>query len=101
VVDGGGRLRGFLTREAMIVALKNQGPSTPVLSVMTEVPKVRSGERLAHVVRQMQSGSGQLVAVVDEGDRLLGYVSQENLGEMIMLEQVRPPGMAAPRRSAA
>jgi len=42
IVDSGGRLRGVLTRDAMIKALKERGPDTPVLEVMqTNIATVR------------------------------------------------------------
>ena len=41
VVDGGGRLRGVLTRNAMIHALRATGPDTPVMEAMTrDIPTV-------------------------------------------------------------
>ena len=43
IVDSGGRLRGVLTRDAMIKALKERGPDTPVLEGMqTNIPTVRA-----------------------------------------------------------
>ena len=46
VVDGGGRLRGMLSRNAMIAALKASGPQTPVIDAMTrDVPTVNPGSR--------------------------------------------------------
>ena len=35
IVDGGGKLRGFLTRNAMIAALSKSGAATPVIDAMT------------------------------------------------------------------
>ncbi len=55
IVDGGGRLRGILTREAMISAMRSRGPATPVLEVMTkDVPTIRSGQSLDLGLRQMR-----------------------------------------------
>jgi stage IV sporulation protein FB len=86
VVDGGGRLRGFLTRDAMIRSLKTTGPTTPVVDAMARDPAtVRSGQSLEIALKIMQEGGTPLVGVVDEGGRLLGYLSQENIGELMML----------------
>jgi stage IV sporulation protein FB len=86
VVDGGGQLRGFLTRDAMIRALKSTGPETPVINAMVADPvTVRLGQPLEIAVRFMQEGRSPLVGVVDEGNRLRGYISQENLAELMML----------------
>ena len=87
VVDGGGRLRGFLGRNAMIGALKASGPATPVIDVMTrDVPTVRSGQSLETAIRLMQEKQLPEVGVVDADDRLVGYVSRENLAEFMMIE---------------
>ena len=86
VVDGGGRLRGFVTRDAMIRALKSGGPMTPVIEVMlTSVPTIRSGQPLDVAVRRMRDEQSSFIGVVEGNDRLLGYVSQENLAELMML----------------
>jgi stage IV sporulation protein FB len=37
-------------------------------------------------VRLMQETSAPLIGIVDEDDRLVGYISQENLAEMMMLD---------------
>jgi len=87
VVDGAGRLRGFITREAMIGALKATGPQTPVIDVMTtDVPTARPGQSLGIAVRLMQEKQAPLIGVVDGDERLVGYISQENLAEMMMLD---------------
>ena len=87
VVDGAGKLRGFITREAMIGALKATGPGTPVIDVMTgDIPTLRRGQSLGLAVRLMQEKQAPLIGVIDEDDRLVGYVSQENLTEMMMLD---------------
>ncbi|WP_181704501.1 site-2 protease family protein [Chthonobacter rhizosphaerae] len=87
VVDGGGRLRGFLSRDAMIRALKATGPATPVLEAMTaDVPAVRPGDWLEVALRLMGEKEIPLAAVLDTEGRLVGYVSQENVAELMMLD---------------
>jgi stage IV sporulation protein FB len=53
-------------------------------------------------VRLMQETSAPLIGIVDEDDRLVGYISQENLAEMMMLDAAdwHQP-MARPARGAA
>ena len=86
VVDGGGRLRGMLTREAMIQALKARGPATPVIEIMaTEIPMIRAGQSLELAVRQMRDRQMPFVGVLGNDGELVGYVSQENLMELMML----------------
>jgi stage IV sporulation protein FB len=103
VVDGQGRLRGFLSRNAMIKALKATGPDTPVIEAMTgDIPIVRSGQSLELAVRLMQERQAAEVGVVDKDDRLIGYVSRENLAEFMMIDDAgaeRGSGPWAPRRT--
>lgn len=49
------------------------------------VPTVRMGEKLDGVIRQMRDGQTGFIGVVDQSDKLIGYVSQENLAELMML----------------
>ncbi len=96
VVDGGGHLRGFLSRNAMIAALKASGPETPVIEVMTrDVPSVRAGQPLETAIRLLQEKQAAEVAVTDENERLVGYVSRENLAEFMMVENAEPHDGAA------
>ncbi len=103
VVDGAGRLRGFLSRDAMIKAMKATGPATPVLDVMTrDVPTVRSGQSLELALRLMQEGSAAEIGVVGDDERLIGYVSRENLAEFMMVEDAEarePPDRGRKRAS--
>jgi len=99
VVDGGGKLRGFLGRDAMIRALKASGPQTPVLDVMRrDIPLVRIGQTLELAVRMMQEKNSPEIGVVDDAGRLVGYVSRENLAEFMMIEDAAAAPPAAPER---
>jgi len=101
VIDGGGRLRGFLSRDDMIRALKATGPGTPVLDVMTrDVPTVRAGQSLELAVRLMQETSAREVGVVGDDGRLVGYVSRENLAEFMMVDDAEAAA-SPPRGSRA
>ncbi len=87
IIDGGDKLRGMLTRERMIAALRDSGPKTPVLEAMEgDIPAVRSGTRLDRALRDMQTRKTGFVAIVDTEGRFKGYISQENLSELMMLE---------------
>ena len=93
VVDGAGRLRGVLTRDEMIKALKERGPETPVLEVMrADIPVVRGRGSLDEALRLMQEGRLPAVGVTDADGRLIGLVTPENVGEMMMVEAARPGG---------
>ena len=87
VVDGSGRMRGVVTRAAIVAVLKARGRGAPALEAMIEVPHVQEGTRLTQVVRRIIEGGAPIVGVTDLEGRLLGYVSQENLSELLMLGQ--------------
>ncbi len=87
VIDGGGHMRGLLTRNAMIGALAKSGADTPVLDVMiSEIPTVAPHERLDSALTLMQKSGAPAVGVVDGGGRLIGYITPENIGEMVMID---------------
>jgi Zn-dependent protease/CBS domain-containing protein len=105
VIDGVGKLRGFLTRNAMVHALSKSGSATPVIDAMAgDVPTVPSGARLAEALNRLQGRNAPAVGVVDADDRLLGYITPENIGELMMVENAglglvprRPTGPLLPQ----
>jgi CBS domain-containing protein len=102
VVDGGGRLRGVLTRDGMIRALKERGPETPVVEVMrADIPLIEHRRNLDEALRVMQERRLPAVGVTDGAGRLVGLVTPENIGEMMMVQAARPErGAGAPWRPA-
>jgi Zn-dependent protease/CBS domain-containing protein len=97
VVDGAGRLRGILTRSDMIRALQDTGPDGAVLDAMQrDVAVVPHRAPLEDALRSMQEAAGP-VGVTDGTGRLVGLLTQENLGEMLMLEAARQRRPALPR----
>jgi CBS domain-containing protein len=95
VIDGAGRLRGLLTRDAMIRALKERGPATPVLEVMeADIPIVPARAKLDTALRALTEKRPPAVGVVDAEGRLVGLLTVENLGEMLMVHSARPEGDA-------
>ncbi len=91
VVDGAGRMRGVVTRNGMIRALQVTGPDTPVLDMMQrDIPTVSASAPLEDAVRLMQDGGLPAVGVVDGDGRLVGLVTPENLGELMMVQALRP-----------
>jgi Zn-dependent protease/CBS domain-containing protein len=90
VVDGAGTLRGVLTRDALIAALGDKGGATPVIEVMTrDVPTVPENGCLDSVYQTMQQKRQRFIGVVDPNQRLVGYITSENLGELVMIESSR------------
>jgi stage IV sporulation protein FB len=91
VVDGGGRLRGVLTRDDMIKALRERGPDTPVLDVMrSDIPVVEDRRNLDEALRLMQERGLPAVGITNREGRLLGLITPENIGEMMMVQAARP-----------
>jgi Zn-dependent protease/CBS domain-containing protein len=96
VVDGAGMLRGVLTRDALIKALQRRGGTTPVLEIMErDIPTVPETACLDNVFQLLQRSAARVVGVVDPGGRLVGYITVENLSELIMIQSSRASGPAA------
>ena len=86
VIDGSGRLRGVLTRNAMIRALHQHGPNHPVLDVMdSDIPEVSIATRLDIALDRMQSVNAPAIGVNDADGSLAGYITAENIGELMMI----------------
>ena len=101
VVDGGGRLRGVVTRDSMIKALKERGPEAPVLEIMeSDIPTVSARARLEAAVKALTELGKPVVGVTDANGRLVGLLTAENLGEMMMIQAASPQRSADWRRPA-
>jgi Zn-dependent protease/CBS domain-containing protein len=91
VVDGAGQLRGVLTRDDMIRALRERGAETPVLEVMrSDIPVVRDRQLLEDALQLLQQKQLPAVGVTDGAGRLVGLITPENVGEMMMVLSARP-----------
>ena len=97
VVDGAGVMRGMLTRDALIRALQQSGGATPVLEIMDrDIPTVPENACLDNVFERVQRSAARLVGVVDPAGHLVGYITAENLSELIMIQSSRASGPSAP-----
>ncbi|MCF1505350.1 site-2 protease family protein [Afifella sp. H1R] len=106
VVDGSGRLRGILTRATLIEKLAAEGPDAPVLHVMTaDIPVIAARARLSDALKRLQAGMAPAVGVVEggislagrtEGGRFIGYITVDNIDELMMIRgatgPASPPG---------
>jgi len=91
VLDPYGRLEGLLTRNDMIVALKETGPNAPVVGAMrTDIPVIHRRQSLIEGFRLMQEKAVPAVAVVDSDGRLVGLLTHETIGEMMMVRAAMP-----------
>jgi len=94
VVDGAGKPVGLLGRNDLIRALKQLGPDARVAEAMSSnVPTVSYRNHLEDAFRILQEKSAAAVAVVDAGGRLVGLVTSETVGEMLMLHEALPKGV--------
>jgi CBS domain-containing protein len=90
ILDGGQRLRGVLTRKALIEALKERGGETPVLEIMmSDVPTVPANGCLEGIYPTLQRAPSGIVGVVDAQQKFVGYITLENLSEMVMIRSSR------------
>jgi stage IV sporulation protein FB len=94
VIDGAGRPVGVLGRNEMIRALKQRGPDARVADAMTApVPTIGHRACLDEAFRILQEKSAPAVGVIDGGGRLVGMVTAETVGEMLMVQDALPKGM--------
>jgi stage IV sporulation protein FB len=93
VVDADDKPVGLLGRGDLIRALKQFGPDARVADVMgTTVPTVGYRRCLEDALRLLQEKAAPAVAVVDAGGRLIGLVTSETVGEMMLLREAMPKG---------
>jgi Zn-dependent protease/CBS domain-containing protein len=93
VLDDYQRLIGVVGRAEIIRALRELGPSAPVSDVMVkDIPTIERSHRLEEAFRLLQEKSVPAVGVVDYAGRLIGLVTAETVGEMLMVRKALPEG---------
>jgi len=93
VVDGTGRPIGLLGRNDLIRAFKQRGPQSSVGDSMSDsFPTVNNRRCLDEAFRLLQEKSAPAVGVVDASGQLVGLVTSETIGQMMMLHQRQPAG---------
>jgi stage IV sporulation protein FB len=93
VIDGDHRLVGLVGRAEIIRALRELGPTAPVADAMAkDVPTIEKRCRLDDAFRILQQKSAPAVGVVDMAGRLIGLVTSETIGQMLMVQQALPAG---------
>jgi stage IV sporulation protein FB len=93
VLDESGNVVGLLTRNDMIHALRLHGPQVPVVAVMRrDVPSVALGSSFDQAFRTMSETQTPAVLVRDWNGRLVGVITPENVGEMMMVHEAIDDG---------
>lgn len=93
VVDEGGRLVGILGRNEIIRALKEAGPHARVAEAMrSDVPVLDRRHTLDEAFRTLQEKSAPAVGITDLDGRLIGLITSETIGEMLMVSAAMPRG---------
>jgi Zn-dependent protease/CBS domain-containing protein len=89
VIDGAGRLRGFLTRDGIIKALRQSGPDTPVSEAMQDnIPSIPARHHVEEAVQHLEQGA-PAVAVTGAAGQIVGFITWENLIEQQMISTAR------------
>lgn len=90
VLDGASRLRGIVTRKAIIDALKTEDGGTNVLEIMdADVPTVPQTAYLENAFQLIRRSPTRFVAVTDPSGKLVGYLTPENISELLMISASR------------
>lgn len=86
LIDGAGRLRGVVTHKAIIEALRNGEGGKPALEIMqADVPTVPSTSDLSVAADLLHRSPTRFVGVTDAAGRIVGYITPENLSELVMI----------------
>ncbi len=91
VVDAFSKPVGLLTRDGLIVALRESGPDASVTdALLTAAPSVRLRDKLDFGIREMNRLGAPAISVVDGEGALVGLLTMQNVGEMLMIRAARP-----------
>lgn len=92
VLDGLGHPLGLLTREGLIAALgRREGPAPAVADAMLpEIPRVSASAPLSEGMDLLMRSGAPALFALDAQQRLVGLLTRENIGEMVMVREMRP-----------
>ncbi|NOD91276.1 CBS domain-containing protein [Ruegeria sp. HKCCD4884] len=87
ILDTDHTLLGFVTRNRLFTALASDLPrSTAALSVMdADIPSVSLTTGLEGVLAHLHKGA-PAIAVVTQDGRMVGYITRENIGELMVIQ---------------
>jgi stage IV sporulation protein FB len=97
IVDETGTVIGVLTRDDLIVALRESGAQTPVIASMrANVPSLNPMTFFDRAQAVMQECGSPALPVIDHFGRLVGLFTHENVGELILLQSALNSGPKQP-----
>jgi Zn-dependent protease/CBS domain-containing protein len=90
VVGVDGQLLGFLTRGALFRAMAEDNRTGPIAPLIRrDIPQVVLTAPLETALDAMQKESAPAVGVTDRQGHLIGYITPENVGELMALRRAR------------
>lgn len=89
-----GRIQGMLTRSDLVKALPQRGRGALVADSMRECPVAQASEMLETVLGRLQGRDCHTLPVLDQGV-LIGLVTMDNVGELLMIHAAESEGHAA------
>lgn len=103
VVNQEGRFCGLMTRDDLIPALKEYGPQAMLSQFLRrDLPLVHPFDPLDEAFRKMQECSCPALPVVDHRGPFVGLITPENIGELMLVQSLRPEsGLPSWRQTGA
>ncbi|NBC96648.1 MAG: CBS domain-containing protein [Deinococcus-Thermus bacterium] len=86
VIGPNGRVAGMLTRNAIFAAINEDRRNGRIDSEMeTDVPEIGLTAPLSEALDALYTGNKPAVAVTDRSGVMLGYITRENIGELMVV----------------
>ena len=89
VLDSAGRCVGFVTRDAIFHAAQAEVTITAGAAMTKNTPTVDLLAPLSTVLDALADGSSPAVSVADGDEVFLGYITRENIGELMVLRRAQ------------
>lgn len=91
IVDAHGKPSGILVRDDLIAGLRERSREASVVEVMrSPLTTVRSSQALDKALAELSASGSPAISVVDADGVLVGMLTRENIGEMMMIKAVQP-----------
>ncbi len=87
VLDADGTLQGFVTRHRLFSALAEERPRSDLATTImdTEIPTVPLTASLNKVLDALHNGA-PAIAVCGASGHMIGYITRENIGELMVIQ---------------